>query len=513
MELSTLNSFLDWLANRGNPGAAPSGTVTKSVAEVLGLSDEIAPTTSISCNGTTCSSSPYTSPVDVTLAAVDNVGGAGVAAIHYTTDGSNPTNASPTYSSGFTVDQTTTVKFFAVDGAGNAETVQTQEILVPADVTAPVSSITCNGSTCSTGWYPTAPVSVALSATDDPAGSGLGKIYYTTDGSTPTTSSAEYTGSFGVTQTTTVRFFATDVAGNAETSKSQLIRIDTVAPSSSSTCNGSTCSTGWYRTTPVRVALSATENASGSGTFRIYYTTNGSTPTTSSTIYAGPFNVNQTTTVRFFATDVAGNAETSKSQLVQIDAVAPSTAVTCNSAACSTGWYRTAPVQVALAATDNANGSGVAVIYYTTNGSTPTTSSAVYDSPLSLLQTTTVKLFATDVAGNAATVRTQVVRIDMQAPTVAISAPGNNASFQQKAKVTITASASDPATIGVAASGVASVAFYLDGTTLIATDTNAPYSVSWITNKVALGTHVLTAVATDVAGNSTVSSPVTVKIT
>jgi hypothetical protein len=65
----------------------------------------------------------------------------------------------------------------------------------------------------------------------------------------------------------------------------------------------------------------------------------------------------------------------------------------------------------------------------------------------------------------------------------------------------------------VAASGVASVAFYLDGTTLIATDTNAPYSVSWITNKVALGTHVLTAVATDVAGNSTVSSPVTVKIT
>jgi len=223
--------------------------------------------------------------------------------------------------------------------------------------------------------------------------------------------------------------------------------------------------------------------------------------------------VSQTTTVRFFAADVAGNAETSKSQLIRIDTAAPTTAVTCNNAACSTGWYRTTPVQVALSATDNTNGSGVAAIYYTTDGATPTTSSATYAGPLSLAQTTTVKLFATDVAGNAATVRTQIVRIDTQAPNVAISAPGNNASFKQKAKVTITASASDPATISVAASGVASVAFYLDGTTLIATDTTASYSVSWNTTKVALGTHVLTAVATDVAGNSTVSAPVTVKIT
>src|SRR5207248_1017160 len=146
--------------------------------------------------------------------------------------------------------------------------------------------ISCNGGTCATGWY-SAPVRVTLSATDNTGGSGVGATLYTTDGSDPKTSptATAYTGPFTVSQSATVKYYSSDTAGNAETVKSQAIQIDTTAPASSSTCNSAACSAGWYKTAPVTVALSATDNSGGSGVTAIYYTTNGSTPTTSSTKY------------------------------------------------------------------------------------------------------------------------------------------------------------------------------------------------------------------------------------
>ena len=83
-------------------------------------------------------------------------------------------------------------------------------------------------------------------------------------------------------------------------------------------CNGAACSTGWYNAA-VTVSLAATDNTGGSGVDKTYYTTNGSTPTTASTVYTVPFAVSATATVKFFATDKAGNAEAVKSQAIQID--------------------------------------------------------------------------------------------------------------------------------------------------------------------------------------------------
>jgi hypothetical protein len=96
---------------------------------------------------------------------------------------------------------------------------------------------------------------------------------------------------------------------------------------------------------------------------------------------------------------------------------------------------------------------------------------------------------------------------------VAITAPSTGSKFAQGTKVTISASATDIGTGSSPPSGIASVTFDLDGTAVIATDKASPYTNSWNTRSVTKGTHTLTAVATDVAGNSTTSAGITVTIT
>jgi hypothetical protein len=262
----------------------------------------------------------------------------------------------------------------------------------------------------------------------------------------------------------------------------------------------------------VSVTLTRTDNSGGSGVKATYYTTNGSTPTTSSTLYTGSFNVSATSTVKFFTVDNAGNAEAVKSQIIQVDTVAPSTTISCNSATCSTGWYKTTPVTVALTATDNIGGSGVKATYYTTDGTAPTTSSTLYTGPFTVPATATIKFFSNDVAGNREANKSQGLKIDAAAPVVSITTPASGSSFALGTKVTINASASDVGTGSGAASGLVSVAFYR-GSTLLGTDKNSPYSFTWNTSGLARGTYSLTAVATDNAGNATTSAVVTVTIT
>lgn len=57
--------------------------------------------------------------------------------------------------------------------------------------------------------------------------------------------------------------------------------------------------------------------------------------------------------------------------------------------------------------TMSTNKYGDSTIYYTTDGTTPTTSSDVYTSPITLVETKTVKAFAVDGLGNASAIQTQ----------------------------------------------------------------------------------------------------------
>ncbi len=60
--------------------------------------------------------------------------------------------------------------------------------------------------------------------------------------------------------------------------------------------------------------------------------------------------------------------------------------------------------------------------------------------------------------------------------------------------------------------GVTSVQFLLDGNSLGAADTSAPFSTSWDTTAAANGSHTLSARARDAAGNSTTATNVSVTV-
>jgi lysophospholipase L1-like esterase len=93
---------------------------------------------------------------------------------------------------------------------------------------------------------------------------------------------------------------------------------------------------------------------------------------------------------------------------------------------------------------------------------------------------------------------------DTTAPTVSITAPTNGATVSGSS-VSVTASASDNV-------GVVGVQFKLDGANLSSEDTTSPYSVTWDSTTASNGTHTLTAVARDAAGNTTTSTSVTVTV-
>jgi peptidoglycan/xylan/chitin deacetylase (PgdA/CDA1 family) len=192
----------------------------------------------------------------------------------------------------------------------------------------------------------------------------------------------------------------------------------------------------------------------------------------------------------------------------------PITSINCNGTACSTGWYRTSSVTVGLTAVDP-DGSAIASTRYTTDGSDPVTSATAgnYTGPFAITGTKTVRYYSTDVDGNAETAKSQLIQLDAAAPAVALTSPAAGSSYPRGASVVLTATATDNGSGGAVASGVASVVFR-DGSTTIGTDPTAPYSVTWSTKKnLKIGSHTLTAVTTDIAGNTTTSAPVTVTFT
>jgi hypothetical protein len=102
--------------------------------------------------------------------------------------------------------------------------------------------------------------------------------------------------------------------------------------------------------------------------------------------------------------DTLGNWSSAYSDTILLDQTPPIT-----TASPPQGSY-SPPQSITLTCNDS-NGVGCETIYYTTNGSTPSTSSPVYSTSVNISATTTLKFFAKDLAGNSESVKTQIYTI------------------------------------------------------------------------------------------------------
>ncbi len=127
------------------------------------------------------------------------------------------------------------------------------------------------------------------------------------------------------------------------------------------------------------------------------------------------------------------------------------------------------------------------------------TASVTFDFTLNSTTDTNVSAIGSDkltIVQNASLV------VDTSAPTVSITSPTSGSTVS--GTVSIAATASD-------SNGIAGVQFKLDGANLGVEDTSSPYSYSWDSTGALVGSHTISAVARDTAGNtSTATSSVTV---
>ena len=213
------------------------------------------------------------------------------------------------------------------------------------DATAPVTT-TAGGlqATDTTGWTDAkTPVTVTLAAADT-GGSGLAATYYRLGSSG---AFSTYGGSFTVSAegSTEVDYYSTDAAGNRESTRTGYVNIDTTAPATAAGSLAATPTSGWSNTEPVTVTLSPSD--SGSGVATTYYRL-GSGGTFGT--YGGSFTVSTegSTEVDYYATDAAGNVESTHAGYVNIDTTAPVTTAT----GADSAWHTT-PVTLTFAALDD----------------------------------------------------------------------------------------------------------------------------------------------------------------
>jgi hypothetical protein len=281
------------------------------------------------------------------------------ATIYYTTNGATPTTSSTKYSGAISVSATETIEAIAVGSGYTNSAVASAKYTISLTAATPTFSVAA-------GTYAT-----TQSVTIADATSGA-TIYYTTNGTTPTTSSTKYSAAISVSATETIEAIAvaTGSANSAVASAKYTISLTAATPTFS-------VAAGTYASTQSVTVADATSGAT------IYYTTNGATPTTSSTKYTGAISVSATETIEAIAvaTGDANSGVASAKYTISLTAATPTFSV-------AAGTYSTRQSVIIADATSGAT------IYYTTNGATPTTSSTKYSKPIRVSATETIEAIA-----------------------------------------------------------------------------------------------------------------------
>ncbi|HMQ32238.1 MAG TPA: M14 family zinc carboxypeptidase [Chloroflexaceae bacterium] len=214
-------------------------------------------------------------------------------------------------------------------------------------------------------------------------------IYYTLDGSTPTTSSPTWEAQgprrpgqvFLFSHTTTVKWIAKDIKGNVSAVSTARFAVETAPPVTTAALSPAPVN-GWYSNPTVTLSADDNEAGGGAGVASSEYRLDGGAWTS----YGGPFQVtgDGERLLEFRSTDLAGNQEATRSLSFQNDGTAPTLAPS------------VAPNPVVLngGATASPNAADA------TSGVASASCAAVVTSSVGAR---TVSCTATDLAGNTAT--------------------------------------------------------------------------------------------------------------
>ena len=378
----------------------------------------------------------------------------------------------------------------------------------PRDVTAPTTAMTApaSGSTVS------GTVTVSATATDDVAVVG---VQFRLDGTDlgPEDTTSPFSMSWDTTMvpngTHAIGAIARDAAGNTTTTSRNVTVsnsdvtppvVSMTAPSGGATVIGT-----------ITLSATASDNIGVAGVqFQVDGVNFGSEDTLApySISWSSTSVLNGSHTITARARDAAGNRTTSAGVAVTVnnpDITPPVVSMT----APAGGTTISGVVIVSADATDNQGVAGVqfkldganfgaedTTLPYAITWSTTTTSNGPH----------TLAAVARDAAGNTTTsisVGVTVSNSDLVPPVVSMSAPSGGATVT--GLVAVSANASDNV-------GVIALQFQLDGANLGNVLLVPPYTMTWDTTTVTNGSHDLTAVARDAAGNTTTAATVTVTV-
>jgi hypothetical protein len=336
-----IHETLQFTTNTLNTPTTISVPVTATEVEALAT----APVLSIP-------SGSYTTPLSVTITdAMPN------ATIYYTNGTTYPTNTSPKYTGPIEITKSQTLVAVAYAPGFLPSERALADYVVDAVTQKPVISLAA-------GTYSN-PQTIAI--TDATPGA---VIYYTFNGTTPTAASSKYTGPIPLKGTATLEAIA--VSAGYQTSSVASAAYEFVASPPLFSPGGGTFSgpQSVTITSPTSIAL-------------IFYTTNGTTPNSSSTRYIAPIQVTATETIRAVAVATGFTSSTVVAQSYLIEAPAATPVI-----APVSGTY---PSLQSVTMTDATPG---ATIYYTSNGAAPTASSTKYTGPFTATAGYTIQAIA-----------------------------------------------------------------------------------------------------------------------
>ena len=319
----------------------------------------------------------YNSAQTVTIS--DSAAGA---TIFYTTNGSTPSTSSTVYSGPINVGATETLQAIAAAPGFTSSAVASAAYTIGGGTGLPAPVFTP-----APGTYTS---SQQVTITDSVWGPN---IYYTTDGSTPTASSTQYMGPIWQSSSQTLKAIAIQ-SGSSSAVTTAAYAIAPVLPVPAFSLPGGI---GAY---PAPQTVSILDAVPGT---TIYYTTDGSTPTTSSTLYSGPIRVSTTEIVEAIAFE---SGFTKSAVATILYTIASTTLPALAPSFQPAGGSYSGAQSVTLS--DVIPG---ATIYYTTDGTTPTASSAIYGGPLWVSTSETIEAIAIQAGGSSSPVSTAAYTI------------------------------------------------------------------------------------------------------